>query len=90
MALLPKFRIYRTRTAAGFQDVLGVGIPHPKASLLCEMKSLSVVWEAKMHCVRFWMKIMTSEVYEGRLLMKAAREAVKCAKGYGSRTWQNV
>ena len=34
-----------------------------------------------MHCMRFWMKILTSEVYEGRLLRKVAREAVKCGKG---------
>ena len=27
------------------------------------------------------MKILTSEVYEGRLLRKVAREAVKCGKG---------
>ena len=34
-----------------------------------------------MHCMRFWMKILTSEVYEGRLLRKVTREAVKCGKG---------
>ena len=73
-----------------FRMFFGVGILYLKASLLCEMKSLSVVWEAKMHYMRFWMKIMTSEVYEGRLLRKVAKEAVKSAKGYGSRTWQNV
>ena len=71
-----------------FRMFFGVGILHPKASLLWEMKTLPVVWEAKMHCMRFWMKILTSEVYERRLLRKVAREAV--TKGYGSRTWQNV
>ena len=55
-----------------FRMFFEVGILHPKASLLWEMKSLPVVWEAKMH-MRFWMKILTSEVYEGRLLRKVAR-----------------
>ena len=61
-----------------FRMFFGVGIPHPKASLLCEMKSLPVVWEPKMHCMRFWMKILAIEVYEGRpaLLRKVAKEAV--------------
>ena len=68
-------------TVCTFRMFFEVGILHPKASLLCEMKSLPVVWEAKMHCMRFWMKILTSEVYERRLLRKVAREAVKCGKG---------
>ena len=64
-----------------FRMFFGVGILHPKASLLWEMKSMPVVWEAKMHCMKFWMKILISEVYERRLLRKVAREAVKCGKG---------
>ena len=68
-AAAQKYRIHQTSTAAGFQDVLWSGrTTYPKASLLCEMKSLPVVWEAKMHCMRFWMKVLINEVYEGRLL----------------------
>ena len=59
----------------------GVGTLHPKASLLLEVKSLPVVWEAKMRCVKFWLKVLTSERYEGRLLRKIARQAVECGKG---------
>ena len=59
----------------------GVGTLHPKASLLLEVKSLPVVWEAKMRCVKFWWKVLTSEWYEGRLLRKIARQAVECGKG---------
>ena len=33
---------------------------HPKASLLLEINSLPVVWEAKMRCVKFWLKVLTS------------------------------
>ena len=64
-----------------FRMFFGVGILHPKASLWWEMKSLPVIWEAKIHCLKFWMNIMNSEAYEGRLLRKVAREAVKCGKG---------
>ena len=40
----------------------GVGILHPRVSLLFEMRALPVVWEVKMHCVRFWWKVLTSEM----------------------------
>ena len=60
---------------------LGVGILHPKVSLSFEMRALPVVWEVKMHCVRFWLKVLTSEMYEGRLLRKLARQAVERGKG---------
>ena len=35
----------------------GVGILHPKVSLLFEMRALPAVWEVKMRCVRFWLKV---------------------------------
>ena len=60
---------------------LWVGILHPKVSLLFEMRALPVVWEVKMRCVRFWLKVLTSEMYKGRLLRKIARQAVECGKG---------
>ena len=59
----------------------GVGILHPKVSLLFEMRALPVVWEVKMRCVRFWLKVLTSEMYEGRLQRKLARQAEECGKG---------
>ena len=59
----------------------GVGTLHPKASLLLETKSLPVVWEANMHCVKSWLKVLTSRLYELRLLKKIARQAVECGKG---------
>ena len=42
----------------------GVGTLHPKASLLREVE--------KMHCVKFWLKVLNNEMYEGRLLRKIA------------------
>ena len=64
-----------------FRMFFGVGKLHPKASLWWEMKCLPVIWEAKIHCLKFWINIMNSEVYEGRLLRKVAGEAVECGKG---------
>ena len=34
-----------------------------------------------MRCVKVWLKVMTSRLYEGRLLKKIARQAVECGKG---------
>ena len=51
----------------------GVGTLHPKASLLREVEALPVVWEAKMRCVKFWLKVLNNEMYEGRVLRKIAR-----------------
>ena len=48
------------------RQFFGVGILHPKVSLLFEMRVLPVVWEVKMRCVRFWLKVLTSEMYKGR------------------------
>ena len=45
------------------------------------MEPLSVVWEAKMRCVKFWLKVLNNEMYEGRLLRKIARRAIECGKG---------
>ena len=45
----------------------GVGTLHRKASLLREVEALPVVWEAKMRCVKFWLKVLNNEMYEGRL-----------------------
>ena len=77
----------------------GVGTLHPKASLLLEIQSLPVVWEAKMRCVKFWLKVLTSRLYERRILMKIAKQAVECGKGVwignmakcvGDFGWQSV
>ena len=59
----------------------GVSTLHPKASLLLEIQSLPVVWEAKMRCVKLWLKVLTSRLYEGRILKKIARQAMECGKG---------
>ena len=81
------------------RQFFGVGILHPKVSLLSEMGTLPVVWEVKMHRVRFWLKVLTSEMYEGRLLRKLARQAVECGKGAWVKTmakcfvafgWQDI
>ena len=48
---------------------------------MLEINSLPVVWEAKMRCEKFWLKVLMSRLYEGRLLKKIARQAVECGKG---------
>ena len=65
----------------GNEYIWSIGTLNPKISLLLEVKSLPVVWEAKMRCVKFWLKVLTSERYEGRLLRKIARQAMQCGKG---------
>ena len=35
-----------------FRMFFGVGTLHPKASLMMEMESLPVVWEARVRCVQ--------------------------------------
>ena len=62
---------------------IGVGALHPKASLMMEMESLPVVWEARVRCVKFWYKVLPSKVHEGRLLRKVASQAVECEREAG-------
>ena len=64
-----------------FCMIFGMGTLHPKASLMMEMESLPVVWETRVTCVQFWYKVLTSKVYEGKLLRKVASQAVECEKG---------
>ena len=59
----------------------GVGTLHPKTSLWFEMQMLLWVWEAKMRCVRFWLKVLGAKEYEGKLLKRIVRQAVECGKG---------
>ena len=82
-----------------FRMFFGVGTLHPKASMMMEMESLPVVWEARVRCVQFWYKVLTSKVYEGRLLRKVASQAVECEQGSWMRNigrcvgkfgWQDV
>ena len=60
----------------------GVGTLHPKPSCIVAQRfCLCMVWKAKIHCVKFWLKVLTCEMYEGRLLRKIARQAAECSKG---------
>ena len=77
----------------------GLGTLHSKASLMMEMESLPVVWKARVRCMQFWYKVLTSKVYEGRLLKKVVSQAVECEKGSWMRSigrcvgkfeWQDV
>ena len=55
-----------------FRMFFGVGTLHPKVSLMMELEFLPVVctWEPRVRCVQFWYKVLTSKIYEGRLLRK--------------------
>ena len=64
-------------------ELFGVGTLDPKVSLLAEMEDLRVKWLARMRCVTFWGKILTSRTYDGRLLRQIAAEAVRFGRG----TW---
>ena len=46
----------------------GVETLHPKVSLLAEMGDLPVRWQAKLRCVLFWAKILSSRAHDGRLI----------------------
>ena len=77
----------------------GVGTLHPKVSLLAEMGDLPVRWQAKLQCVLFWVRVLSSRAYDGRLIRRVATEAVKfgrdswmrkmnmCCKEFG---WQEI
>ena len=43
---------------------------------MMEMESLPVMWEARVRCVQFWYKVLTSKAYEGRLLRKMTSQTV--------------
>ena len=59
----------------------GVGTLHPKVFLLAEMGDLPVRWLAKLRCVLFWVRVLSSRVYDGRLIRQVATEAVKFGRG---------
>ena len=59
----------------------GVGTRHPRVSLLWELGDLPVVWIAKLRCVIFWFKVLTSPMYDKRLLRRVATESVRHGKG---------
>ena len=48
---------------------------------MMELESLPVVWEARVRCVQFWYKVLTSKIYEGRLLRKVMSQVVECGRG---------
>ena len=50
----------------------GVGVRHPKVSLMIEADAFPVVWLARMRCVAFWLKVMTNPMFEGRILRAVA------------------
>ena len=59
----------------------GVGTLHPKASLLAEMGDLPVSCRAKLRCMLFWVRVLSSDAYDGRLIRRVATEAVKFGRG---------
>ena len=59
---------------------LDVGPMRPRVSLLIKVGDLPVVWLVTLHCTLFWVKVLLSKVYDGRLLRRVAVEAVKYGK----------
>ena len=60
----------------------GVGTRHPRVSLLWELGDLPVVWIAKLRCVIFCFKVLTSPMYDKRLLRRVATESVRHGKRF--------
>ena len=56
----------------------GVGLRHPKASLLMEADAMPVAWLARVRCAAFWFRILSNPLYDGRILRVAAVEAMVC------------
>ena len=54
----------------------GVGLRHPKVSLLMEADAFPVVWLARIRFVAFWFEVLTNPLYEGRILKAAAFKAL--------------
>ena len=52
----------------------GVRTFHPKVSLLAEVGDLRVKWLARMQSVIFWGKVLTSRLYDGRLISSRSSE----------------
>ena len=43
-----------------------------------EADAFPVVWLARVRCVAFWFKVLSSPLYEGRILRVATLEAMEC------------
>ena len=48
---------------------------------MMELDCLPVVWEVRVRCMQFWYKVLTSKIYEGRLLRKVVLQVVECGRG---------
>ena len=60
----------------------GVGVRHPKVSLMMEADAFPVVWLARIKCISFWFKVLSAPLYEGRILRAVALEALQHRMGW--------
>ena len=65
--------------ATGSVHLFGMGLRHPKASLLMEADAVPHAWPARVRCAAFWFRIlyMSNPLYEGRIFRGAAVEAME-------------
>ena len=58
----------------------GVGLRHPKASLLMEADAMPVrcLVSYRVRCAAFWFRMLSNSLYDGRILRVAAVEAMDC------------
>ena len=83
MGLPPQVRGIEPDPATSFAHLFGVGLRHPKASLLMEADAMPVAWLARVRCAAFWFRILaiailSNPLYDGRILRVAAVEAMVC------------
>ena len=51
-----------------------------------EADAFPVVWLARVRCVAFWFKVLSSPLYGGRILRGAALEAMECGGSWDYET----
>ena len=78
MGLPPQARGIEPDPTTGLAHLFGVGLHHPRASLLVEADAVPVAWLARVRCTAFWFRILSNPLYEGRILRIAAMEAMEC------------
>ena len=55
-----------------------------------EADAFPVVWLARVRCVAFWFKVLSSPLYGGRILRGAVLEAMECGGSRIMKLWESL